>query len=180
MRHALSLSLFTVGLTGCLDHKLPEEGEGAPKIYIALQSDFAQFESWEAVSLDDGEHLGQIASRTVYLNQAPPADATQFAVGTILIKTVEEGPKADWVVHAMVKRGSGFNPTSAIGWEFFEMRLSDGGVPVIAWRGEDPPDGHGYGVPGSIEVTEIDCTSCHVAAENDSVLTPAFRLGGRP
>jgi hypothetical protein len=78
----------------------------------------------------------------------------------------------------MVKRGLPFNSDGALGWEYFELRFSEGSdEPVVVWRG-NPPSGHGYAAAGRDPSTvPLVCNDCHTAAwQNDSVLTPALSL----
>ncbi len=79
-----------------------------------------------------------------YINQLPPRGSKDFPVGTILLKTMlRENGKQD--IFAMVKRGAGYNPKGALGWEWFELsRRADDSLAIV-WRGLNPPDGHGYG-----------------------------------
>jgi hypothetical protein len=156
-------------LAGCLDHTpIPGAGES----FVAMQVDFSGYSSWDAVSIgaagdDSGHPEGE---RTVYVNELPPADAESFPVGTVIVKTIEG---AD--IHAMVKRGEGFNTDGAVGWEWFELVLATNGEPVIKWRGEEPPAGETYGsLPGvpvdSGDTLTGDCNACHTArSDNDFV-----------
>ena len=170
-------SLLWLALPGCLDHDLAPGADGS---FVAMQSDFAGYASWEAFGVEAGGAENQIGGhsgdRTVYINALPEegAPGAAFAVGTILLKVAQPvdgsgdtGPD----VHAMVKRGDGYNP-GAPGWEWFDLVLS-GGVPVINWRGAAPPEGGGYQA-GSLDTAnpDGDCNSCHSAAyDNDYVHT---------
>jgi hypothetical protein len=79
------------------------------------------------------------------------------------------------VIHAMAKRGSGFNASGALGWEYFELLLSKQGAPYILWRGAKPPAGEMYQMLlGSMNVerpmtNDGDCNGCH-AKGDDGVL----------
>lgn len=160
-------------LLACLDHTPPPDGTG--EVFIALQSDFAPFRTWpvETVPTTDTGHIA--GDRQVYLNANPPAGAESFPVGTILVKTIRWEGGED--IHAMAKRGGGFNEDGAVGWEWFELALADDGTPVIQWRGASPPEGEAYGsLPGdatdTADTVTGDCNACHAgAADNDFVWT---------
>ena len=174
-----SVSLPWLALTGCLDHDLAPGADGS---FVAMQIDFAGYSSWEAFDVDAGDAEddtgGHSGDRTVYINLLPEdgssgASRAEFAVGTILIKVAQPDAADDTGpdVHAMVKRGGGYN-SDAPGWEWFDLVLS-GGIPVINWRGLAPPAGGGYQA-GSLDTAnpDGDCNSCHGAAyDNDYVHT---------
>ena len=63
----------------------------------------------------------------VYGRTHAPHGARRWPVGSILVKTVENGEPPDWTIHAMVKRGGRFNREGAIGWEYFELAFEDDG-----------------------------------------------------
>lgn len=157
-------------LLGCLDHTPIPGAEGA---FVAMQTDFQGYSTWDSIGVDAAaaDDTGHPAGeRTVYVNTMPAAEDTTFAVGTIVVKVI---PGAD--IHAMVKRGDGFNADGAPGWEWFELVTATNGEPVIKWRGAEPPAGETYGaLPGATEDTggtmTGDCNTCHAAAaENDFV-----------
>lgn len=168
----------------CLDHT-PLDETGQLTSFVALQRDFDGFTGWTKFELGDlpaqagdGHPAGP---RTVYVNMLPEPGSTRFPVGTMIVKTRGDGSPQTWEVHGMVKRGSGYNPTGAVGWEWFDLLLDDRGSPVIIWRGTEAPSGHGYGslIGGGDDTigTSGDCNSCHGAARtNDSVLTPGLVL----
>lgn len=170
-----------LSLLACLDHDPVPGQEGS---YVAMQADFAGYASWAAFPVEGAAagHAGD--ARTVYINRLPEEfpggdpSGTAFSVGTILVKVAERDPADTGAtgpeVHAMVKRGGGYNP-GAPGWEWFDLALS-GGVPVINWRGEGPPEGGGY-QSGAIDTAnpDGDCNACHAAAyDNDFVHTVAL------
>ena len=148
-----------------------------PGIYIALGRDLDDYESWSV--FDRGvdpvppSHEGR---SVIYLDPLPDPGATEFAVGTRIVRVEEVGDDpTTWQVHAMVKRGGGFNPDGALGWEFFELSLTASHEPFIVWRGEGPADGDGYLPPEGGDL--LSCNHCHGAAiENDSVLSPVLDL----
>lgn len=160
-------------LVACLDHD-PIPGTEAAA-FIALQSDFADFRSWPATPVTTGDTGHADGARTVYLNQAAPQGERAFPIGTILVKTITTDAGED--LHAMAKRGGGFNPDGAPGWEWFELVAAADGTPVIKWRGLGAPEGEAYGaLPGSEGDTADritgDCNVCHAgAATNDFVWT---------
>jgi hypothetical protein len=152
--------------------------EGDP--FIALRRDFVDFQTWERVELAPQPSTTPGAPplrRFVYVNRRPPPGATEFPVGTILVKTVENGAMDTWEIHAMVKRGGGYNASGAVGWEYFEF-VYENGVFNERWRGSVPNDGRGY--TDEMGAVQNSCNSCHATPEaraGDSVLTPALGLG---
>jgi hypothetical protein len=159
-------------LGGCLDHELAP-GAGGDS-FVAMQTDFVGFQGWGstafsgAATSSDGHPAGD---RVVYLNAEPAEDAGEFAVGTVIVKTIatpaQEGDEGV-DIHAMVKRGEGYNVDGAPGWEWFELALDDEARPVIVWRGDVPPDGEGYGALGETDTAlEGDCNGCHEAARSN-------------
>jgi hypothetical protein len=167
-------------LSGCLDHELPAAASGERDVFIALQSDFRDFRDWMQFSLRTAVmHAGVSGPVFAYLNELPPVDATVFPVGTILVKTVEIGPATEWTVHAMVKRGGGFNPQGALDFEYVDLAINADDIPVIMWRGEKPPSDHGYENllgGGADPMLEVDCNSCHTGTDEDAVLSPQLAL----
>lgn len=141
--------------------------------FVAFGHDFAGFESWPSQSLEFPSLAGSphaAGARTVFINHLPPAGATEFPVGTIIVKRTE----ADGQLLARVKRGGSFNSTGTIGWEWFELLGASSGVASIKWRGFGPPSGEAYG--GN---PQAGCNPCHLlAASNDYVLTPGLVLSG--
>lgn len=163
--------MLLLSLAACLDNTPIPGGD----TFIALQSDFAGFQDWDATDVDSADTGHVAGERVVYLNSAPDPGADAFPTGTILVKTIAWSGGLD--VHAMVKRGSGFNPDGAVGWEWFELALDDDGTPIIQWRGTEPPAGEAYGTlpganPDSGATITGDCNTCHAsAARNDYVHT---------
>ena len=135
--------------------------------FIALERDFAAYDTWESVSFDGGAieevHAGGV--RTVFLNGRPDAGLSEWPVGTVLVKELP------FTTFAMVKRGAGYNADGAKGWEWFELYRDPPTTVRIKWRGLGPPLGENYSMTGQ---TCNDCHSAHVV--NDSVLTPAFQV----
>jgi hypothetical protein len=165
-------ALFALGLGACLDNKLANEPGAQRVVYIAQQRDFAAYGDWMSFADDvQNEHGGVVGTTTVYLNEMPPAGAATFPVGTIVVKTMKLADSPDLNIHAMVKRGSGFNPKGTLDWEFFELALAKTGVPFILWRGEKPPTGEKYQLLLSaanlaLMDAETDCNGCHASAKD--------------
>lgn len=186
MRSQLVLAaLSALVLCGCLDNELPPDAAlGDDDAFIAVPRDFCGFRDWMAFELRDVTmHAGVSGKVVVYLKQLPPTGATSFPVGSMVVKTVEAGEQSGWEVHAMVKRGAGFNARGALGWEYFDLGLDDDCTPTVHWRGDHAPRDHGYkSLPGLEQETgaTVDCNSCHGAAgarENDAILSKPLRLG---
>lgn len=162
-------------LLACLDHTPIPGGEGSS--FVAMQADFAAYLSWEAIPVAQADTGHVAGDRTVYINNLPSDDDDVFPVGTMIVKTIEWEGGTD--LHAMVKRGGGFNPDGAAGWEWFELVESESGAPVIRWRGNEPPEPGSYGFDEAEtgETVSGDCNVCHGAfSSNDYVHSVA--LGG--
>ena len=186
----VALSGALLSIAGCfvvLDHELSSDDESE---LVARPADFAGFLSWPHVEV--GQNAGDAPHdelvRTVYLSAAPSAEASTFPVGTIIVKTGAGGEatgEAGQGVHAMVKRGGGFNVAGARGWEWFELDVdttSEEGDddPVLVWRGANPPAGESYGCPAGQVCDEggLTCNDCHAGSiGNDFVNSPALTLG---
>ena len=104
-------------------------GAGAPTVpsgdFIAQNIDFRGYQSWTSYVIDDGTPGGAThvsGKRTIYINHLPPAGATEFPVGTIIVKETA----ADMKIFARAKRGDDFNTTGAVGWEWFELETVAG------------------------------------------------------
>lgn len=166
MRATYALALL---LGGCTCGAPPTE-------FVASAADFEQFDTWERFdrgprgflpSHPDGETY-------VYLNRRPAPEATTYPLGTIIVRVTVAGPSTDWEVHAMVKRGGGFNAAGAAGWEYFDLDIvrdaEDRLTPTIHWRGEGPgdsEDGYAHGPEGVL----LGCNHCHAAVtEHDGVI----------
>lgn len=159
-------------------------GSDAGASFLAFAQDFEDFRAWERIPVEGAMlPVGAAPGPTaVYVNRRAPAGARRWPVGTILVKSIENGPPSEWVVHAMVKRGVPFNRDGAVGWEFFELAFDEGAsVPRIVWRGTGPPSGHGYAAMGrdaGPDPVPLVCNDCHAAGwQNDGALTPALALG---
>src|SRR5262245_43626420 len=127
-RTQLVLACAALLLGGCLDNKLPPDENKQSRTFIALDNDFADFREWMVFMLDAKTHAAAKGPVNVFLNKLPPAGATKFPTGTIVVKTVEAGEPSAWTIHAMVKRGGNFNANGALNWEFYELKIDDDDV----------------------------------------------------
>jgi hypothetical protein len=182
------LPLLTVLTLGC--------GAGAAPIteFVAYGTDFAGFHDWSSAPampaptlppIDGGDGVAGVDGGTPtdggihtlpltdYWNHAPPSGSTKFPVGTIIIKETDQADPTARQVFAMVKRGADFNPSGAVGWEWFELtNVADGSV-AISWRGFGPKTGTGDIYGGNPFI----CNDCHgVAVSNDYVWSAALQL----
>jgi hypothetical protein len=151
-------------------------GPAAPVVdeqFVAFGHDFAGFDTWPSQALAVPSLTGSphaAGARTVFINRLPPAGATAFPVGTIIVKRTE----ADGQLLARVKRGGSYNATGTVGWEWFELLRAASGAVSIKWRGFGPPSGEAYGGD-----PKEGCNPCHLlAASNDYVLTPGLVPSG--
>jgi hypothetical protein len=143
--------------------------------FIARERDFRDYPTWESVTFEttvlegtEGEsgHTGGV--RRVYLSARPPEGATEWPVGTRVVKELLD---ADLII-ASAKRGGAYNASGVRGWEWFGLKRDATGAVRIEWRGLGAPLGSEY---GSATGT---CNACHGSAkELDGVMTPDFRLG---
>jgi hypothetical protein len=167
-------ALFLVCLAGC------SGGPGTPANtaeFVAGDGDFAGFQAWTMFQLPDHDDLSDLVypagTRKAFLNHPPPAGATLYSVGTVIVKTIEVGAgPADWEIFAMTKRGGSFNPAGAKRWEFFLLRIGGDGEAHVISRGIDPSDdGRGdMGLPtasgGYFDGQGITpCNVCHGQAK---------------
>jgi hypothetical protein len=139
-------------------------------IFLAVASDFADYQSWQSNTTESAVASGSThvsGRRTVYINQLPPAGATEFPIGTMIVKETE----TDGKIFARAKRGGDFNKSGAKGWEWFELERGANGISV-SWHGWGPPAGEKYGGDAG-----GGCNGCHAAAAaNDYVLSPWLAL----
>ncbi|HEX4403394.1 MAG TPA: hypothetical protein VH560_01105 [Polyangia bacterium] len=147
-----------------------QDAAPGPK-FIAYAKDFQGFESWPSETFDDpvpggATHVAGV--RTVYLNRAPDAGATEFPLGTIIVKQTSDGK-----MFAQVKRGGGYNLDGAKNWEWFEIGKNANGSVFIQWQGTFPPVGEAYGGDPN------GCNGCHLtmnAVANDYVIAQGLSL----
>lgn len=169
-------TLLCVG-AGCSDAP-------AGSVYIALDSDFADFASWTRIFVGEGPLEGHPAGqRYGYIKELAPAGSTSYPVGARIVKTVENGAPESWDVFAMAKRGAGYNTGGAVGWEYFTFKLTPQGVPVLFSRGSNPvdPETDGGTSPGYVHsVNGVTCNRCHGVAgteRTDHILSPLLEPG---
>jgi hypothetical protein len=150
-----------------------DSGGVASPTFIAYAKDFQGFESWPSETFDDpvpggATHVAGI--RTIYLNHEPDAGATEFPLGTIIVKRTSDGK-----MFAQVKRGGGYNFAGAKNWEWFEIGENANGAVFIQWQGTFPPLGEAYGGDPN------GCNGCHLtmnAVANDYVIAQGLSLKG--
>jgi hypothetical protein len=156
------------------------------EVFIALNGDFAPFRTWSRVFVGDGPLDGHPAGpRYGYVKQKPPAGATEYPVGSIIVKTVERGTTPqEWDIFAMAKRGGQFNSAGASNWEFFTLKITAGDVPLIVSRGTNPVDADADGGAGGsyqdTSGTGVTCNRCHGLAgteRSDHILSPLLIPG---
>ena len=106
---------------------------------MAFAPDFQNVLDWPRFAVDrpplsaihdNGKYL-------VFINRVPPAGATEFPTGTMIVKI----PQGRGDVFAMAKRGQPYNARGALGWEWFELKSQPDGSWTIAWRGITPTRG---------------------------------------
>lgn len=162
-------------MSACLDNKLEDDVSSTPTTFIAQQEDFADYKTWMTFNKDaTDDHGGIVGTTTEYLNQLPDPGASEFAVGTMLVKIQQATDSDAMSVHAMSKRSPSYNVDGARGWEFFELTLDKTGAPYIVWRGAKPPTGEMYQMlfSGSTQpANEGNCNDCH-ASGKDGMLSP--------
>jgi hypothetical protein len=160
---------FAAALGGCSGTSSESGDGGAP--FVAFAKDFAGFSSWEHVTFSNEAAAGSThvaGTRTVYINRKPPAGATAFPVGTVIVKVTG----ADGKIFGRAKRGGNFNSKGVVGWEWFELLETAQHDVVIKWRGVGPPLGEEYGGDPN-----AGCNLCHKAVPaSDYVLTPGLGL----
>jgi hypothetical protein len=165
--------LALAALAGC--GGTSSETTDGGSIFVAFAADFAGFSTWEKVQFESGamkDATHVAGKRTVYINRKPPAGATSFPLGTVIVKVTD----ADGKIFARAKRSATFNPKGAVGWEWFELLETAQHDVVIKWRGVGPPIGETYGGDPN-----AGCNLCHKGAPaSDNVLTPGLglELGG--
>jgi len=190
VRHLLMLGLScgVLANASCLDNKLEEDGaqSGARSVFIAQTRDFAKYEDWMQFEHDvTTEHGGLSGTTTTYVSELPDATTHQFAPGAILVKTLKMSNSDSVTIHAMAKRGTGYNLDGALGWEYFELQLNSKRVPYILWRGAEPPSGEEYqALLGANNIsdqpmTEGRCNDCHAAGKDGMLGDDIVELLGK-
>jgi hypothetical protein len=149
-------------------------GSTSSQCFLAFSKDFQGYHAWSPYDVtNDADLAGIHDGSTVieYLNRAPPSGASEFPVGTIIVKEATGGT-IPHELFAMVKRGCDFN-AALPGWEWFELQnLDDGSDGVkIVWQGFGPPNGDSYGGDAG-----SGCNTCHLACDNDGVCATPLKL----
>jgi hypothetical protein len=168
---AVSRAFVTVGALavcfagGC--GSAPTDDVDAGDQFVAHSADFDGFPSWHSLSFDSPTASGAThiaGKRTVYINHVPAPGATQFPIGTIIVKVTADGQ-----IFARAKRGGGFNAKYGVpDWEWFELYTN---TTTIHWRGYGPPKGEAYGGDAN-----AGCNMCHkLVASTDYVLAPGLQ-----
>ncbi len=166
------LALAMLVAAGCSDGDGdgPDGGAGGDPAasFIALDPDFAGFQSWYQLVLPPNplsELVDPVGPHVGYLNRRPPPGATSYPVGTILVKAIQrEAAPESWELFGVAKRGGGFNPDGAVGWEFFLLRVGPNGNPYVTSRGLAPRDDGfdgGNGASYSPGGAAGGCNLCH-------------------
>jgi hypothetical protein len=178
------------------------EGSGSDCVpYVAADNVFEDFASWKihlhltksfALAPNDagpdGDPVHGESPRDIYVNlgsaggpPCPAAGATEFPIGTILVKVMSQSNLQAKDVFAQVKHGCGFNtgPSQADGWEWFDLLAAQNGgpmPPIILWHGGTPPASSQYGG------NPTECNVCHslMGAGNDSVITSELDVKNLP
>jgi hypothetical protein len=166
--------------SGCLDDEMdPALAGGSGATFIALERDFQSFLTWSRTQVGDAEIVGGHAAGPRFAYVSTPPAGGKFPIGAMIAKTVEVGDPTTWSIHAKAKRGGGYNPSGAINWEWFELRIVGASVTIV-WRGAQPPKDHGYeSLPGLGATTAMDgdCNTCHAAAAGtDYLLSPVLDM----
>lgn len=138
-------------------------GTPEPDSYVPFAAHFNGYTRWASFTVPGGpaqEQSHLAGDRVIYISEKPARGATRFPVGTRIVKTVGNQ------IFAMARRGGNYNADGAVNWEWLELE-GTAEQPFIRWRGIGPPDGEGYGPPGTSA-----CNICHGgAAETDFVHT---------
>jgi hypothetical protein len=163
-RYALVLAVGSIGLVCGSDGRE----------FVAVQTDFAGCQNWHCANLGQSPLADDPPGvRMGCINHVPPATATVYPVGTIIVKQIESDPNPmNWDLFGMVKCGGTYNESGALGWEFFLLRPGSNGDPMITARGIDLSYNG-----GSV------CNSCHgtpASAATDHVLDAPLRLRASP
>lgn len=155
----IALSAFACGEPSAAD------GAGAGE-FIAFTPDFADFRSWTELvpsfAAPGNEHIS--GPRRVYLNSVPSPDSSTFPLGTIFVKESGDGPVRERELFAVAKRGGGFNPDGAQGWEWFKLLNYVDDTPFIEWRGANGEAGDAYGSGNT-----GGCNGCHNVPSYDYI-----------
>jgi hypothetical protein len=151
-------------------------GLGTSSCFIAYDSTFTGFTQWASHAYDApvsiGGNIHFAGPRVEYINNLPEAGATEFPVGTIIVKAIDGIDADSHHIFAMVKRGCDYNAAGAPNWEWYELQDNGGGAYSIIWSGPSAPPGETYADAGN-----ASCNSCHTTcADNDYVCSPDVQL----
>jgi hypothetical protein len=171
----IAAGAVAMAIAGCSGGAPPEDQAG---LFVAFGKDFVGFRDWpsqsyenpEALALPDAAATHLAGRRTVYVNQLPPAGATEFPIGTIIVKEIESVGTGgtSGKIFARAKRGGGYNRSGARNWEWFEISEAKDNQIAVVWHGVGPPKGEEYAGDAN-----GGCNGCHSAAVgNDYVLSP--------
>ena len=172
-----AVTALAVALSGCA-LGLDRDGDAPAAVsepYIAVGRDFDDFMTWDVYEIPDTglrSGHGSLPPSFMYVKGARDVPFHDpLPVGTAIVRTRELGAPGEWTVHAMVKRGGGYNPDGALGWEWFDLVLDASGRPFITWRGQgDAADPGSYGP--DVDGHPIGCNDCHALLPgNDYVFT---------
>jgi hypothetical protein len=161
-----ALALVFVCAAGCAR----SPADGAP--FVAEDSDFAGYTSWYSTPLTDDTGLSDVVypagARVGFLNHRPPAGASAYPEGTVVVKAIERGSgPPEWEIFGMAKRGGGYDADGAVGWEFFLLLADTDGTLHIVSRGLAPMDDGHAGDMGMASGTYFEngqivpCNVCH-------------------
>lgn len=182
MRRIANLAI-TIACIGCAHEEtvtLPK-----PKPFIALERNFQDYTSWHELEIEAMEQHGTThaaGEARIWVNAEPPSGATEFPIGTTIVKRAAPDSEGRLRTFAMVKRGGGYNEKGSPGWEWFELKQREDDSTAILWRGPDVRSGDSYrpGPEGHQDDPLGGCNGCHqMARKNDFVLNEALRLTGR-
>jgi len=183
--YVVAAPLVGVAALGCSTSS--SAGTAAPEVFVPFPSDFCNYTSWTTYVEPDAGGDGVIAQgdggvpndggfvhapggRIEYINHTPPHGATEFPVGTIIVKSIPGQQQT----FAMAKVGGGYNANGpegqALNWEWVEVTGSGCNVSFV-WQGSTPPANQAYGG------TPQACNQCHSGfPANDFVASPRILL----
>jgi hypothetical protein len=160
------VTLAAVG--GCSGEDAPGDAGVAPESFIAFDPDFAGFQGWFQQTLPPNplsQLVDPVGAHVGYLNRRPAPGTSSYPVGTILVKAIQRDSAPEtWELFGMAKRGGGFNPDGATGWEYFLLRIGPTGNPYVTSRGLAPRDDGfdgGNGASYSPGGAAGGCNLCH-------------------
>jgi hypothetical protein len=173
----LALGLASAGCGSSGDGTTDSGGDsGAPTVFVSQIADFNGFCNWSSAPAtapgDAGDGVHGLGPLTVYWKKAPPHGATEFPVGTIIVKESQDADAGARVAFAMVRRASqsAYNPAGG-GWEWWSLHDTGNCTFTELWRGPVSQGSDSYvGTPAG------DCNGCHSETTNDFVWDTALQL----